>query len=63
MPYYTYRCEDDPGIDPCLGYFEAETVEELWMHIETHAADAHGEEPATWPPEERETVGALIKTV
>lgn len=63
MSYYTYRCKDYPGMDPCPGYFEAETLDELWQHIETHASVAHGEEPATWPAEERETVGNLIKTV
>ena len=62
LAYFTYACKDYPGMDPCPGRFEAATEDELWMHIDTHASVAHGEDPVSWPPEERETIGALIKT-
>jgi hypothetical protein len=57
LSYYTYRCTaaNTRGWILAQADIEAETEDELWKHIKTHAAVAHGEEP--------ETVGALIKTV
>ena len=61
MAYFTYACKDYPGMETCLGRFEAETEEELLKHVELHASVAHKEDPALWPPEERAKVKALIK--
>ena len=59
---YSYRCGDYPGMEACPGMFTAETEEELWKHIELHAAAAHQESPETWSSEERQTVKNLIQT-
>jgi predicted small metal-binding protein len=57
-----YACKDYPGMETCVGRFEAETAEEVWKHIELHAAVAHKEDPASWPSDERAKLKALIKT-
>jgi len=63
MVYRAYACKDYPGMERCLGRFEAETEEELWKHIELHASVAHKEDPAAWPSEERAKVKALIRKI
>jgi hypothetical protein len=44
----------------CPGVFTTESEGELWKHIELHAADAHGEDPAEWGDEDRATLKSLI---
>ncbi len=63
MSYCTYACKEYPGMEMCLGRFEAETEEELWEHIALHASVAHKEDPASWPAEERAKLKALIKKI
>ena len=45
----------------CPASFTAETKEELWKHIELHAAAAHQEDPAKWSPDDRQQVEKLIQ--
>jgi len=40
MASYTYACKDYPGMDSCPGTFESQAQDELWKHIELHAAAA-----------------------
>jgi hypothetical protein len=58
---YSYRCGDYPGMESCPGSFAAETEEELWKHIELHAAIAHQESPDKWSAEERQQMEKLIR--
>lgn len=58
---YSYACKDYPGIETCPGRFYAETEEEVWRHMEVHAAVAHQEDPTEWSAEEREYLAGLIK--
>lgn len=58
---YSYACKDYPGMEKCPGRFNAETEGELWKHIEMHASVAHGEDPTTWSPQDRDVVKSLIK--
>jgi hypothetical protein len=59
---YSYACVDYPGMETCPGRFYAETEDELWAHMELHAAIAHEEDPSAWSPEERVFLKNLIKT-
>jgi len=43
MPF-RYACSDFLGMAPCPGVFITETKDELWQHIEAHAAEPHGED-------------------
>ena len=58
---YTYACKDYPGMKTCQGRFTAETVMEVMKHVELHASDAHGEDPAGWSQEDRTLLKSLIK--
>lgn len=58
---YSYACADYPGMETCVGRFQADTVEEVWKHIELHASVAHNEVPASWPAEEHAKLKALIR--
>jgi predicted small metal-binding protein len=58
---YSYACADYPGMETCVGRFQADTAEEVWKHIELHASVAHNEDPASWPSEERAKLKALVK--
>ena len=49
MASYTYACKDYPGMDSCPGTFESQAQDELWKHIELHAAAASQEDPSSWP--------------
>lgn len=60
MANHSYACSDHPGMAPCPGRFTAETPDELWKHIELHAAQAHSEDPAEWGDEDRATIAGLI---
>lgn len=62
MPYI-YRCREYPGMEDCPGEFVADSKQELQQHIELHAAEAHGENPAVWSAEEREIVQGLVHRV
>jgi hypothetical protein len=57
---FRYTCSDFPGMALCPGVFTTESEGELWKHIELHAADAHGEDPAEWGDEDRATLKSLI---
>ena len=57
----SYRCADYLGMEACPGSFKAETEEELWQHIELHAAVAHKEKPSEWTEQDRQTVKNLIR--
>ena len=59
---YSYQCREYPGLETCPGSFTAETEEELWQHIELHAATAHQEDPAQWSPEDRRQVKEIIRS-
>jgi hypothetical protein len=50
-------------METCPARFEASTEEEVLKHVELHAAIAHNEDPASWPPEERTKLRSLIKKV
>ena len=63
MTFYTYTCSEFPGMEECPGKVQAETEQELWQLIETHARVAHGENVAEWSEEDKTQVAALIKTV
>ena len=63
MAAYSYACSDYPGMEGCPGKVQAETREELWTLIETHARIAHGENVADWSDEEKNQVRALIESV
>ncbi len=58
---YSYSCNDFPGMESCPGTFTAATESELWQHIELHARQAHGEDPAKWSAEDRQGVKDLIR--
>lgn len=58
---FVYACRDYPGMETCPGRFCAATEDEMWKHIELHAAVAHNEDPSAWPPEERTFLKTLIK--
>lgn len=49
-------------MEKCPGSFTTETQEELWKHLELHAAAAHQEDPEAWSPEERQQIRELIRT-
>jgi hypothetical protein len=59
---YSYACKDYPGMEQCPGRFYAETEDEIWRLMETHASIAHGEDPAAWTAESRAYLKTLIKT-
>ncbi len=59
---YSYACAEYPGMEKCPGSFTTETQEELWKHLELHAAAAHQEDPEAWSPEERQQIRELIRT-
>jgi predicted small metal-binding protein len=59
---FAYRCADFPGMEKCPGSFTAETEAELWKHVELHARDAHGENPAAWSAEDKKGVKDAIQT-
>jgi predicted small metal-binding protein len=59
---YSYRCGDYPGMEACLASFTTETEEELWKHIEVHAATAHQEDPGKWSAQERQQMRNLIRS-
>jgi len=58
---YSYECKDYPGMEECPGRFSAVTEDEVWKHIELHAAVAHGEDPSAWPAEDKGYLKTLIK--
>mgnify|MGYP000545469496 CR=1 FL=1 len=58
---FSYACKDYPGMEECPGKFVAQTEEELWKHMELHAAVAHGEDPSAWSAEDREQLRTLIR--
>ena len=59
---YSYACCDYPGMDDCPGRFVAGSRDEVWKLVELHAATAHGEDPAQWDKQTRESLQALIKS-
>ncbi len=60
MPY-SYNCREYPGMDECPGSFVAASEEEVLKHVELHASEAHGEDPAQWSEEEAQMVKDLIR--
>lgn len=60
MPYL-YRCNEFPGMEGCPGAFTAATEGEVRNHVELHAREAHGEDPAEWSDEDRRQVQELIR--
>jgi predicted small metal-binding protein len=48
-------------MEECPGSFVAASEEEVLKHVELHAREAHGEDPARWSEEERQTVNDLIR--
>jgi predicted small metal-binding protein len=60
MPYF-YNCGEYPGMEGCPGFFVAESEQEVFKHVELHAREAHGEDPAQWSEEELQTVKNLIR--
>lgn len=59
---YSYACADYPGMDDCPAAFKTATEEELWKILELHAMEAHDEDPAAWPQDERRLIAGLIKS-
>jgi predicted small metal-binding protein len=59
---YSYACADYPGMETCVARFQADTIDEVWRHIELHASVAHKEDPASWPSEEHAKLKGLIRT-
>jgi predicted small metal-binding protein len=49
-------------METCPASFTAKAEEELWKHIEVHAATAHQEDPRQWSPEERQQMKKLIRS-
>jgi hypothetical protein len=43
-------------METCPASFTTETEEELWKHIELHAAIAYHEDPKQWSPEDRQQI-------
>ena len=60
---YSYSCKDFPGMESCPGSFTAGTEAELMKHVELHAREAHGEDPAKWSAEDRAGVKGIIRKV
>ncbi|NIR37690.1 MAG: DUF1059 domain-containing protein [Actinobacteria bacterium] len=58
---FSYACADYPGMETCVGRFEAGSESELWQHIESHAVVAHGEDPSEWSEDDRSQVAALVR--
>jgi predicted small metal-binding protein len=48
-------------MEGCPGFIVAESEREVLKHVELHAREAHGEDPAQWSGEERQTVNDLIR--
>ena len=48
-------------MEGCPGFFVAESEQEVFKHVELHAREAHGEDPAKWSEEELQTVKNLIR--
>jgi predicted small metal-binding protein len=61
MPY-SYNCREYPGMEECPGSFVAASEEEVFKHVELHASEAHGEDPAQWSEEEAQMVKDLIRS-
>ena len=59
---YSYACKDYPGMEACPFYAVTETEGEIWKQMELHATDTHGENPGEWSDEDRQYLGALIKS-
>lgn len=59
---YSYNCRDYAGMSACPGAFVAQTEEELWRHIELHAAAAHNEGPVAWSTHDRRRIRRLISS-
>lgn len=57
----SYVCAEFPGMEGCPGTFTAATEEELWMHIELHGREAHGDIPEEWSDDERRQIQDLIR--
>jgi hypothetical protein len=49
-------------MEACPASFATKTEEELWQHIEVHAAKAHREDPGKWSPEDRRQMKELIRS-
>ena len=60
MPY-SYDCRDYAGMEECPGSFVAASEEDVFKHVELHAREAHGEDPAKWSEEEAQMVKDLIR--
>ena len=45
MPY-SYNCREYLGMEECPGSFVAASKEGVLKHVELHAREAHGEDPA-----------------
>lgn len=58
---YSYACADYPGMEDCPGKVTAATEAEVWKLMETHAREAHGEDPAGWSSDDRRVLGELIR--
>ncbi|HSF94622.1 MAG TPA: DUF1059 domain-containing protein [Thermohalobaculum sp.] len=58
---HSYACKDYPGMEACPGFVRAETEDEVWKLMETHARLAHGEDPGDWNDEDRSYLKTLIK--
>jgi predicted small metal-binding protein len=58
---YSYRCTEFPGMEGCPGSFTAATADEVRKHVELHAREAHGEEPAEWSAEDQRQIQDLIR--
>ena len=48
-------------MEECPGSFVAASEEEVLKHVELHASEAHGEDPAQWYEEGAQMVRDLIR--
>lgn len=60
---YSYACRDCEGMEACPASVVAQTREEVWALMETHARVAHDEDPGTWDTETRTYLDTLIRPV
>ena len=60
MPY-AYDCREYPGMEECPASFVTASEEEVFRHVELHAREAHGEDPAQWSEEEAQMAKDLIR--
>ena len=60
---YSYACADYEGMEACPGKVVAETEDEVWKLMGTHAKVAHNEDASEWDDETVAYLKTLIKLV